>query len=903
MASDVKRIADSSGKSRKTSMPEGDVSAEKTHLPSAPPATLPANIGKYRVLSRIGAGAMGVVYKCAQPGLDRPVAVKVLLAAAHANAAQVQRFEREARSAAGLTHPNIVHIYDVGREGALYYFVMEYVGGGGLDRLIGAADLTVERTLRLLYPVAKALQAAHDRDIIHRDIKPSNILLTSTGQPKLADFGLAKSLNDGAPLSASGDLIGTPRYMSPEQVLATPQEIDARTDIYSLGAVMYEMLTGKPPVEGANALAMLRQLSDEDPVPVRQRNSDVPPEVAAICHRALAREKEARFASAALMADAIQGYLLDKFLGHGDAGEPAPLPAPPTRLALPAPRKRHHRWLVAASFAVLLAALAAGLSSWAYWHGYFGVNGESLTAAERAVVEQSHARLKAPVPIPERGLPRDAFAAELDTLNDLLRQHPNDAGTRWLRARANRRAGEYQAAIDDLTTLLRTQPDHISAGMERLLATYQLSVLYLGNLNEPFLRARRRDWMVDDLALLARHGVPWQTRMAELINALARHDYAEAGRIAAGPGQGGPDPVDQADLAMLETDAFLHAADEAHDSLASTDTDVKKDKARKNFDELAKKGAQGLQRGLAVDPRHVGLLFLKAHAYQRRSVWEVTETEDQKATSRRYRPAFEATLDRLREAALDRGSDTSIAKSVLLSNFGREDAALEQIDDALHRPPVFVSLHVFKAWLRLHSPPDGALTAEEVERMIGDLKPVFATQPQDFTPYFVRALLQAAAGNWEDARQDVRLCRRYLGSDDLPTGVDGYAAWLSQANTSTADFLDSTQVILWNLTVPVDSRLRVGEALLARLGNPALVTEDGLECDKVNSLRAWTHFRLAKAFAEKGDIVQGRRHSREALKGKLADLTPQNFRDDGAFAVWKDDEEYTKLLTEFDSSR
>ncbi len=239
--------------------------------PATPPAAeeLPQAIGKYKVLSRLGAGAMGIVYQCSQPGLERLVAVKVMIAGRHASSEQIVRFEREAWAAAQLVHPNIVQIYDVGAEGELHYFVMEYVDGWSLDRLIGTPTLTLERSLRLVVQIAQALQAAHARGIIHRDIKPSNIIVHRSGQPKLSDFGLAKALDGGTNLSGSGAIIGTPQYMAPEQVLGLPSEVDARTDLYSLGAVLYEMLTGKPPVEGGNVLTTLRKLSDEEPIPLR----------------------------------------------------------------------------------------------------------------------------------------------------------------------------------------------------------------------------------------------------------------------------------------------------------------------------------------------------------------------------------------------------------------------------------------------------------------------------------------------------------------------------------------------------------------------------------------------------------------------------------------------------------
>ena len=187
--------------------------------PAPRPDALPRSIGKYQVLERLGSGAMGVVYKCSQPGLDRPVAVKVLLGARHATAEQVLRFQREARAAARLQHPHVVQIYDVGSDNDLLYFVMEYVDGCSLQQLIGTPSLTLRKSLRLLYHLARALQAAHDQGIIHRDIKPSNVLVSRGGQPKLSDFGLVKWLGDGQSLSGTGELIGTPRYMSPEQAL------------------------------------------------------------------------------------------------------------------------------------------------------------------------------------------------------------------------------------------------------------------------------------------------------------------------------------------------------------------------------------------------------------------------------------------------------------------------------------------------------------------------------------------------------------------------------------------------------------------------------------------------------------------------------------------------------------
>src|SRR5262245_51943836 len=287
---------------------------------SGPKPALPERIGKYRVLERIGVGGVGVVYKCLQADLNRTVAVKVLNVSQHAVGEQRLRFEREAHAAAKLVHPHVVQIHDVGVDGDRDYLVMEFVDGVPLDRLIGTPQLTVDRTLRIIYHVARAVQAAHEQGIIHRDIKPSNILIDRAGQPKLADFGLAKWLAAGPSLSATGDLIGTPRYMAPEQVVATSEEGDERSDVYALGVVMYEMLTGEPPVSGSNVLNVLLQVTEREPVPVRTRNPAAPEEVAAICRRAMAKAKDERFQSAEQFAKAIQALLMEKFIAKAERG-------------------------------------------------------------------------------------------------------------------------------------------------------------------------------------------------------------------------------------------------------------------------------------------------------------------------------------------------------------------------------------------------------------------------------------------------------------------------------------------------------------------------------------------------------------------------------------------------------
>src|ERR1035437_8171137 len=202
------------------------------------------------VLEFIGKGGMGAVYKARQPSLDRLVALKILPPAAASDAGFAERFNREARALARLNHPNIVAVHDFGRAGTLHYLVMEYVDGGNLRQIERAGRLTPEQALAIVPQICEALQFAHNEGIVHRDIKPENILLDKKGRVKITDFGIAKMLGlttDEAPLTGAGDVVGTPHYMAPEQI-EKPRSVDHRADIYSLGVVFYEMLTGELPL-------------------------------------------------------------------------------------------------------------------------------------------------------------------------------------------------------------------------------------------------------------------------------------------------------------------------------------------------------------------------------------------------------------------------------------------------------------------------------------------------------------------------------------------------------------------------------------------------------------------------------------------------------------------------------
>ncbi|MEW6499216.1 MAG: protein kinase, partial [Cyanobacteriota bacterium] len=220
-------------------------------------------LGRYQLIEKLGEGGMAAVYKAYDPRLDRFVAVKVISSSIQQDASFSQRFDLEAKSLAKLSHPNIVQIYDYGEHDGIAFLVMAYVPGGTLKQRI-SGPMNYPDAAKLLIPIAKALEFAHQNQVIHRDIKPANILLTQSGEPMLSDFGIAKMLGEGHTLTGTGVGIGTPEYMSPEQCKGG--KIDQRSDIYSLGIVFFELITGRRPYQADTPMAVaFKQVSEPLP--------------------------------------------------------------------------------------------------------------------------------------------------------------------------------------------------------------------------------------------------------------------------------------------------------------------------------------------------------------------------------------------------------------------------------------------------------------------------------------------------------------------------------------------------------------------------------------------------------------------------------------------------------------
>jgi serine/threonine-protein kinase len=348
-----------------------------------PPSDLP-KIAGYEVLEVLGRGGVGVVYKARHLRLNRVVALKMLLAGPYARPEELQRFLREAEAVAGLRHPNIVQLYDMGEHDGRPYFTMELVEGPSLSQKQAGAPLPASQAAELVATVAEAIQAAHQSGIIHRDLKPSNILLQrkqnadytdSTDKstrrfspsaksaesaidfiPKVTDFGLARRLESDGGLTQSGAAMGTPSYMSPEQARGDRSTIGPLTDVYALGAILYELLTGRPPFKGESATATVQQVIFDEPVPPRRLNPQVPLDLETICLKCLQKEPAERYASAAALADDLRRF---------ERGEPI-MARPPGALERAAKWVRRRPTVAALMAASVL--MLAGVTAAAVWY-------------------------------------------------------------------------------------------------------------------------------------------------------------------------------------------------------------------------------------------------------------------------------------------------------------------------------------------------------------------------------------------------------------------------------------------------------------------------------------------------------------------------------------------------------
>jgi WD40 repeat protein/serine/threonine protein kinase len=298
--------ADASGAGAENQKTEPDAPAA---APPFPDTLAGRSFGDYELIAPISQGGMGVVYKARQKKLERIVALKMILTGQLASEQEVRRFYTEAEAAAQLDHPGIVPVYDVGNFGGQHYFSMGFVEGGSLADKVREGPVSPREAARLVQHVAEAVAYAHDLGIIHRDLKPGNILLDKQGQPKVTDFGLAKRVTGISQLTVTGQVLGTPSYMPPEQASGRLDQVSPLADIYSLGALLYCLLTARPPFQSAQVLDTLRQVLEQEPVSPRQLNAAVSRDLETICLKCLQKDPARRYTSACALAEDLRRYL------------------------------------------------------------------------------------------------------------------------------------------------------------------------------------------------------------------------------------------------------------------------------------------------------------------------------------------------------------------------------------------------------------------------------------------------------------------------------------------------------------------------------------------------------------------------------------------------------------------
>jgi serine/threonine-protein kinase len=368
---------------------------------SAPAELQPASpdwsgksLGDFRLLRRLGQGGMGQVYLAEQISLKRKVAIKTMRTDVSVSAVSLQRFKAEAEAIARVTHANIVQVYAIGEEAGLHYMALEYVEGRNLGEYLakkGPPELPL--ALRIMRQVAAALQRAGELGIIHRDIKPENILLTKRGEIKVADFGLSRCFADQSVnqnLTQSGITLGTPLYMSPEQVQG--QALDPRTDIYSFGVTCYHLFAGRPPFQGQTPFEVALHHVRTEPVLLSEVRPDLPPELCAIVHKMLAKNREHRYPNCAELLRDLNQFretLAAQKTQLQELGTLPALPSSTTAAAVTGPPPRGRRgWVGLAAATVILALLGGGLAAWLRSSAAAPASKASSTSSSAVVAEE-----------------------------------------------------------------------------------------------------------------------------------------------------------------------------------------------------------------------------------------------------------------------------------------------------------------------------------------------------------------------------------------------------------------------------------------------------------------------------------------------------------------------------------
>ncbi|PTY06021.1 hypothetical protein DB346_01255 [Verrucomicrobia bacterium LW23] len=475
------------------------VKAPVTVKPPAPPpsSALPMPLGAYTLEEVIGQGGMGTVYKARRQGLDRVMAVKLINAGAFASDVERHRFRVEAENAAKLQHPNIVQVLEVGDVGGQAYFVMEYVEGPMLSSMVQDKPLQWRQACRYVKTLAEAVQFAHQKGILHRDLKPQNVLIDRFDAPKIADFGLSRQIGYEGGLTVTGQMIGTPNYMPLEQALGEHSKVGPWSDVYSLGAILYELVTTIPPFLGTTIADIVDRLQRQQPISPIGVNPQIPPDLNTVILKCLEKDADQRYESAAELAVELGRVLRDVPI------EARPISAPNRLLRW---AKRNKALAALSTFAVVMVVAIALVSTYSYWQTSMALAREAKLRqdAEKAILAAEAAKSDLSV-----ALSRSDFLRGLEFINQEIPK-PSE-GLAYL-ASALRHDPRNQAAQTRLVSMLASRAWMIPAGPPLKHAGNVIKVVYSPD-GKTVLTGSR-----DGTAIL------WNARTSDKIRTFGKHE-------------------------------------------------------------------------------------------------------------------------------------------------------------------------------------------------------------------------------------------------------------------------------------------------------------------------------------------------------------------------------------------
>ncbi len=436
----------------------GDNGTGITPAEIGPAALATLRAAGYEVIGELGRGGMGVVYLARKVALNRPCALKMILAGSHGGKSAAARFRVEAEAVARIRHPGIVQIYHVGEADGMPFLELEYLPGGSLEKLLDGTPRPAAESARLVEALARAIAEAHRRGIVHRDLKPANILMDAGGQPKVADFGLAKIVDSEDGLTKTNLVIGSPSYMAPEQAEGNARSVGTTVDVYAMGAILYELLTGRPPFRAATALETLEQVKSIDPVPPSRLQPGLPRDLETICLKCLNKAPSRRYATSEALAEDLRRHL---------AGEPIE-----ARRALFWERgwkwaRRHPA--AAAALAIIGLAGALLLGGSVYYNARLRhANVRLEEALGQAELARGQAQASARAAVSQRNLALKAFRGLIFGVQDKLKDAP---ATQALRKTL------LNTAVDGLTELARNT-EEAPPDLDRAVAHQRLAEVY-----------------------------------------------------------------------------------------------------------------------------------------------------------------------------------------------------------------------------------------------------------------------------------------------------------------------------------------------------------------------------------------------------------------------------------------